>query len=278
MRRALRPLALAYHGVARVPLRSDPYGLFVAPEALRRQVALLRRRGYRLVTFSELVARTSAGDGAGLASLTFDDGFADNDTVLAPLLAELQAPATVFAVAGWLGGEHPDVPGTAIIDGEGLRRLHRAGVEVGGHTWMHTDLTTLDAAGARAELERGRIELEGLLDAPVTVAAYPYGRATEETIRACAEAGFVAACRTGAQGTGRPLDFPREDMVNGSSQLGLRLKMRGAYQPLMRHGTARALRRSHRILVHGGHVLERSRPREEAVLNDGSPPVESSRS
>jgi peptidoglycan/xylan/chitin deacetylase (PgdA/CDA1 family) len=245
----MRPLALAYHGVDEVPVRRDPHGLFVAPQRLRRHVEFLRARGYELVTFGVLVERATAGAGEGLAALTFDDGFADNETVLAPLLRELGAPATVFVTTGWLGGEHPDVPGTWVMDADAVRRLHAAGVEIGGHTVSHPDLTTLGFDAARDELESGRRELEALLDAPVRSAAYPYGRATAETVQACAAAGFHAACRTSGNGAHeRRLDFPREDMDGPATIIGLRLKAAGRYVPLMRYRPARALRRAGRLL------------------------------
>jgi peptidoglycan/xylan/chitin deacetylase (PgdA/CDA1 family) len=241
----MRPLALAYHGLAAVPPSRDRHGLFVAPRLLRRHVHWLRRRGYRLVTFGELVARSSAGSGDGYAALTFDDGLADNLALI-----ELGVPATVFAVSGWLGGEHPEAPGARMLSAEGLRRLYAAGVEIGGHTASHADLTRLGSEAARDELARGRAELEAIVDAPVTSAAYPYGRANAETVRACSAAGFLAACRTTGEGSfDSPLDFPREDMTNGATLLGLRLKAAGRYEPLMRHRPARAVRRAKQAVL-----------------------------
>jgi peptidoglycan/xylan/chitin deacetylase (PgdA/CDA1 family) len=243
-----RPLALVYHGVAAVPPRRDPEGLFTAPAALRRHIALLRRRGYRLVTFGELAQRAAQGRGDGLAALTFDDGLADNATILLPLLAAASVPATVFPVAGWLGREHPDAAGARILRAEEVRTLHRHGIEIGAHTVTHPDLTTLAPAQARAELRESREMLEAIIDAPVTSAAYPYGRATPATIQACADAGFTAACRVSGLGNvGDPLEFPREDIVNGATLLGVRLKIGGVYEPLMRHVPARALRRAYRM-------------------------------
>jgi peptidoglycan/xylan/chitin deacetylase (PgdA/CDA1 family) len=245
----MKPLALAYHGVAEVPVGRDPHGLFVAPRRLRRHVAFLRRHGYELVTFGALVERTVVGAGDGLAALTFDDGFADNETVLAPLLRELGAPATVFVTTGWMGGEHPDAPWARLLDAGAVRRLHASGIEIGGHTVSHPDLSALGFEAARDELEAGRRALEAVIDAPVTSAAYPFGRATEETVRACAAAGFRAACRTSGNGAReRPLDFPREDMDGPATLAGLRLKAAGRYEPLMRHLPARALRRAGRRL------------------------------
>ncbi len=240
----LPPLALAYHGVAAVPIADDPHGLFVRPEDLRRQVSRLRSWGYRLVAFGELARRAALGEAYGCVALTFDDGFADNLENLVPLLYELEATATVFVVSGWLGGEHPLAPGARILSADGVRRVHAAGVEIGAHTVTHPDLTTLARAAAVNELRESMLQLEEIVGASVTVAAYPYGRASGETIAACADAGFEAACRTSGNGSwAEPLNLPRQDMDNGCTLVGLRLKRDGRYEPLMRYLPARATRR-----------------------------------
>jgi peptidoglycan/xylan/chitin deacetylase (PgdA/CDA1 family) len=236
----MRTLALAYHGIGEVPVRKDPFGLFVSPRRLLRHVAWLRRSGYTLVTFGELVAR---GDD-GLAALTFDDGFADNE-----LLCALRLPATVFVTTGWMGGEHPSVPGARMLDTDGVRRLHAAGIEIGGHTVTHPYLDRLDYEAALGEMRSGREALEALIDAPVPSFAYPFGTATQETVRACAEAGFRAACRTSGNGSvSTPLDYPRENMDGPGTIAGLRLKAAGRYEPLMSHYPARVVRRIGRWL------------------------------
>ena len=245
MRGALPPpLALAYHGVADVARQADPEGLFVRPDDLRRHVERLRSWGYRLETFGELASRVASGDPGGTAALTFDDGLADNLETLVPLLAELEATATVFVISGWLGRAHPSAPWARILVADGLRELRAAGVEVGAHTATHPDLTILGYAGARAELERSREELGEALGATVEVAAYPYGRADAETRRACRDAGFRAACRSTGEGSWHdPFDLPRQDMENGAGLLGLRLKRAGRYESLMRRKPARGARR-----------------------------------
>ena len=235
----MRPLALAYHAVGERPPRDDPHGLFVSPRRLERHVVWLRRRGYSFVSFGELVARGEDG----LCALTFDDGFANN-----ALLAGLGLPATVFVTTGWLGGTHPEAPGAPMLDADGVRALHAGGIEIGGHTVSHPRLPALPFEAAREELAAARAALEALLDAPVSSAAYPYGEASAETLRACAAAGFRAACRTSGNGSGEPLDYPREDMDGPSTLLGLRLKATGRYEPLMRRRPARAARRAARLV------------------------------
>ena len=221
----LPPLALAYHGVADVPLRQDRHGLFVRPQDLRRQITKLRSWGYRLVSFGELARLASASEAAGHAALTFDDGLVDNAETLAPLLAEEGVPATVFVVSGWLGRPHRSVPWTRIMNEAELGELRATGVEIGAHTISHPDLSELSYETALEELAGSKRQLEAVLGEPVEVAAYPYGRANEETVRACRDAGFLAACSTTGRGSWLdPHNLPRQDMENGSTMIGLRLK------------------------------------------------------
>jgi peptidoglycan/xylan/chitin deacetylase (PgdA/CDA1 family) len=251
--KSLPPLALAYHGIADVPLRRDRNGLFVAPDALRRQIACLRDWGYELVAFSTLAALSATGDARGHAALTFDDGLADNLETLAPLLRADGIPATVFVVSDWLGKPYPPAPAARILTADELRDLHRSpGIEIGGHSATHPDLSRLDYEAARAELGIGKAQLEEVVGAPIETAAYPYGRATRETARAARDAGFRAACVAVGRGTwADPYLLPRQDMENGSSLLGLRLKRDARYEPLMRLAPARAVRRARRVVAAG---------------------------
>jgi len=234
------PLALAYHGVDDVPLRRDPDHLFVRPQDLRRQIEKLREWGYELVTFGDLAADVKPGR----VALTFDDGLVDNLETLAPLLAELDATATVFVVSGWLGQAHPAAPWTRIVTGDELRQLRAQGIEIGGHSATHADLSRRNYDMALEEFARGKTELEEILREPIGVAAYPYGRTSPDAIRAARDAGFRAACSTSGQGSWEePYFLPRQDMDNRGGLLGLRLKRDNRYESMMRHAPARAARR-----------------------------------
>lgn len=245
----LPPLALAYHGVARVPLRDDPHGLFTAPEALLRHVDRLRRWGYELVTFGTLAERVRSANANGLAALTFDDGFADNLHELVPTLARVEAPATVFVVAGLLGQAHPDFRAARFLDACELRELSRR-VEIGSHGMGHVDLTALTFEQAHRELLDARSALEHMVERTVDLVAYPFGRVTSTVMRAAQEAGYRAGAGvSGKGGWDQPFHLPRQDMTNSGTMLSLRLKRANRYEPLMRVPLIRMARTARRRLV-----------------------------
>jgi peptidoglycan/xylan/chitin deacetylase (PgdA/CDA1 family) len=120
-----------------------------------------------------------------------------------------------------------------------IRRLHDAGMEIGGHTVNHPILAVLDEQQARAEIVGGKQRLEEITGAPVTLFAYPngkpgrdYGPRDVELVR---QAGFAAALSTTAGAAGRGSDLfqlPRFTPWDRSPRrFGLRLLvncMRGA--------------------------------------------------
>jgi peptidoglycan/xylan/chitin deacetylase (PgdA/CDA1 family) len=248
------PLALVYHAVGEVSPTRDPHGLFVAPDDLRAQMERLITWGYEFVTFGELARKASKGSADGYVALTFDDGYVDNLDALVPLLNEYTATATVFVVAGWLGEPHPVTPWVRILTAEEVKELHLSGVEIGSHTRTHADLTRLSYDEALDEWRSSKVRLEELTGEPVTSAAYPYGSANADAIRACAAAGYEAAGRTSGNGSwSTPHDIPRQDMDSWSTSVGMWLKKYDRYEDLMRFKPMRALRRVSRRFKSGGH-------------------------
>lgn len=88
-----------------------------------------------------------------------------------------------------------------------VRRLRAAGMEIGGHTWSHPILNSLGDEDARAEIVRGKGELEVLLGERVNVFAYPNGNPERDFsarhVDMIREAGFSAAVTT-ERGVGKP--------------------------------------------------------------------------
>jgi len=91
-----------YHSVA-----DDAEACFIepgnrmAPETFERQMGFLAAHR-RVVALSELVEDIARGitPPAGTVCITFDDGYRDNLTIAAPILAKYKLPATLFLATG----------------------------------------------------------------------------------------------------------------------------------------------------------------------------------
>lgn len=87
----------------------------------------------------------------------------------------LQAREAALKRLGMLCGT-PALPRELMMRSDQVVQLHRAGMELGGHTMHHPILTELPDAEAEHEMAAGRLNLQRLVDAPVDVFAYPNGR------------------------------------------------------------------------------------------------------
>jgi peptidoglycan/xylan/chitin deacetylase (PgdA/CDA1 family) len=100
-------------------------------------------------------------------------------------------------------------PGNLMMTSEQVRLLHRAGMEIGGHTVLHPILASTEKSAARTEIANGKEMLEGIIRAPVHFFAYPNGKPERdylpEHVAMVRELGFEAAVST-AHGAARPGD------------------------------------------------------------------------
>ncbi|MGI9002439.1 MAG: polysaccharide deacetylase family protein [Pseudonocardia sp.] len=90
------------------------------------------------------------------------------------------AAVTVLAVGTWLA-RYPDA----------AHLVTDLGHELGNHTWSHPDLSALDEAGVRAEIERCRDRIASLTGTPGTFFRPSQAQhATPTVLRAAAAAGY----------------------------------------------------------------------------------------
>jgi peptidoglycan/xylan/chitin deacetylase (PgdA/CDA1 family) len=235
----------AYHGVADLPLSADPSRLMIPPNVLRSQAKALQDAGFEPVTVSELGRRTvSETPPPGLVALTFDDAFLN---ILDPLLslAEQDVPTTVYVTTDWIGGRFPRMPDaehSRILDRGQVRALAQAGVEIGAHTVSHPDLSILPFAESVRELRESREILESITGGPVTTAAYPFGRYSEDSLRAASEAGFDVAVAV-EEGRGwDPLAMSRVNVGRGESWPAFTVKATGQWPRFSASATGRFAR------------------------------------
>jgi peptidoglycan/xylan/chitin deacetylase (PgdA/CDA1 family) len=104
------------------------------------------------------------------------------------------------AVAAIARSSSQSLPTDLMMTRHQVQALHAAGMQIGGHTVMHPILTRLPLAEARREMTTGKTHLEAIVQAPVTLFAYPNGRPGEDFaadhVRLAEELGFEAAVTT----------------------------------------------------------------------------------
>ncbi|MFE1462163.1 polysaccharide deacetylase family protein [Streptomyces nigra] len=184
-----------YHSVC-----ADPPS-WIAPFTVRPgdfadQLRLLTDAGLTVVPLRSLVSALRGGPPLPPrpAVLTFDDGFADFRSVVAPLLDARGLPATLYVVTDALGAARAGAfPPAAMLTWRDVAELDMAGVEIGGHTRTHPQLDVLPRHRARAEIEECKARLQDKLGHRVDAFAYPHGYSSRPVRDLVREAGWTSA-------------------------------------------------------------------------------------
>jgi peptidoglycan/xylan/chitin deacetylase (PgdA/CDA1 family) len=237
-------LILCYHAI-----EPGPPPLCVEPSAFAEQLDLITEAPVSAVSLGRLVDQLADGGPAEPSvAITFDDGFASVAETAAPMLAERGLPATVFCVAGHLGGENdwPIEPGSAprrrLAAAAELSTIASSGIEIGSHGIDHLPLGRIaDRDRVEREVAGSKRLLEDATGVPVEWFAYPYGslprapgiESIERTYR-----GAVAGGNREVTGSSHRWRLPRVEMHYFRSPDRLRALLDGGrrYLALRRAG------------------------------------------
>jgi peptidoglycan/xylan/chitin deacetylase (PgdA/CDA1 family) len=237
------PLIACYHAVCSGWTGSSA----VSESGLAAQLALLRRRGYTGLTFSEMERLRRQGElPPRSVAITFDDGYA---SVLRAreILAAAGYPATVFVVTQfaesgsplqWPGIDHwletEYAPEMQPLSWDALESLQEVGWEIGSHTVTHPRLPDLDDATLARELAESRRAITERAGA-CRVLAYPYGDADARVAAAAAAAGYDAACTLSiSHRVDELFRRPRTGVYDHDRGVRLRLKISPTFRYLRR--------------------------------------------
>lgn len=145
------------------------------------------RDHYEIISLDCLLARLAHRDPGRHPTLTitFDDGYADNYEVAAPILDQLDLSATFFVTTGAMGTpnhfawdtERPAPP--PLMSWRQVRELRGAGFGIGSHTVSHVRLSRTRGTELARELEASRRSLEEELGEAALDFAYPFGGADD---------------------------------------------------------------------------------------------------
>ncbi len=113
-------------------------------------------------------------------AITFDDGYADNAEIAAPILYRMSLEATFFIVTGCLDRAcaphwYDARKAPRMMHWQLARELENAGFRLGSHTCSHARLSQLSATERQHELEQPLQRLRAELRSPSLDFAIPYG-------------------------------------------------------------------------------------------------------
>jgi peptidoglycan/xylan/chitin deacetylase (PgdA/CDA1 family) len=189
---------LLYHSVSEEP--ADWIAPFtVAPEVFESHLDAIVEAGAGTMTVSELTD-ARADNPSRLPErpvlVTFDDGFADFETVAQPAMAVRGLRVTLYVATGYV--ETATGPaGDRMLDWATVVDLHARGVELGAHSHTHPQLDVLTRSRATYEIRHSKALLEEHLGTRVRSFAYPHGYSSASVRRLVREASFDSACAVG---------------------------------------------------------------------------------
>jgi peptidoglycan/xylan/chitin deacetylase (PgdA/CDA1 family) len=220
VRHTMRLPVLLYHNVG--PLPSEAWrGLTVTLSAFDRQIAMLLRAGYHGISCAAwLDALTGSGALPHKPELiTFEDAYTSLSEHALPTILDAGWSATVFVATGLIGRkihrQDPTSPvGLAVLSRGDIPDWAHRGIEFGGHSRTHRDLTSLSDAVLRDEIHGGRRDLEAVSGKVVRAFAYPYGKVDARVVSVVREAYSAAfTVEPGVNDEGTDLFAMRRSMV-----------------------------------------------------------------
>lgn len=187
-------VVLGYHDVAEQP--DGASGMTVDRAQLANHLTTLKRFGFRVVSLDDLADRLESNEPVdGLAAITFDDALLGVHRHALPVLAEHQAPATLFVVAGCRGELPPWWPeASRTLTEDELHEVSEAGHLIGSHTMTHHSLPDLDDNDQTTELRLSRETLRSISGQAVDHLAYPSGHHDPSVRDGARAAGYRTAC------------------------------------------------------------------------------------
>ncbi len=181
----------------------------VPPKTLDRQLGALSRAGYTSVSAEQVADHMAKGTKLPPKPvlLTFDDASDGQYREALPLLEKHGLTATFYVMTVVLGNKG------WLTKGE-VRKLDRAGMEIGAHTWDHHAVPEYAGEDWNVQLAEPKAELERIVGHPVKTFAYPFGSWSPTAFSHLREAGISVAFQlSDALDPAEPMYTARRELV-----------------------------------------------------------------
>jgi peptidoglycan/xylan/chitin deacetylase (PgdA/CDA1 family) len=181
---------LAYHGVETSP--SNPFSVSV--ENFEKQIALIASH-FDVIDFPTFLRWRKGAYESGRPKilLTFDDGFANNLALAAPILRKYGVPATFFVIASKLDGRDRRF----MTAGDLLSLLESDLFRIGSHSLNHLSVARITEEKKNEEIGGSKSLLETTIGRDISYFCYPYGTFSDFDQRSLSlleQYGYSLAC------------------------------------------------------------------------------------
>lgn len=216
---------ITYHNIS--PVKDRRLLNNVTPSAFAWQMKYLKKHGYNVIAFDDLIDGTVRGRAfaRNAVVIQFDDGYEDNYTNAFPVLKQYHFEAMVFVVSDKLGQK-------GFLTWDQAREMDAHGFKVGAHTRNHIYLPDASPAVAQDEIAGSKKRIERELGHPIDYFAYPSGGFSDEVKGMVEASGYKAAVTTnrGKDRFNRDLyELKRIRIKDGDDALTLWAKLSGYY-------------------------------------------------
>lgn len=193
---SIRVPILLYHHIEPVPPGKSPT-YYVEPAIFEQQMKWLVDNGYHALSISQFSEQLKAIHKIAekLIVLTFDDGTIGQFTYAWPVLKKYHLSATFFVPVHYIDQGTVNTP-TKFMNWAMVKELSAAGMDIGSHSFHHTNLVKLEPNAANREIRESKKILEGKLNRPVVVFAFPFGAFSDPLVNMVQQAGYTEAMTT----------------------------------------------------------------------------------
>ena len=164
--------------------------LSITGDQLQELIMEYSRKGYEFVDADDLarMQNTLEKPKRKMVMFSFDDGYADNYEMAAPILENYGVKGTFFVSTGKL-----DEPG--YLTKEQVADLSDRGFAIGSHTVSHADLSGISMSIVDWELKKSKEDLEKITGKKINAVAYPCGEVNQGVVDTASQyytIGFLA--------------------------------------------------------------------------------------
>jgi len=189
---------LMYHSIESMPRSTIMRSLHVSPRQFKFQMWILKILGYKALSIRELRPYLDGRKQGKVVGITFDDGYQNILVNAAPILVKYNFSATCYIVSNNIGlaniwDLNKGITQRNLMNEDEINEWLSQGMDIGGHTLTHPDLTKISIQAAEREINNCKLNLEKSFKVSINDFCYPFGKFNEVISNLVKKSGYDSA-------------------------------------------------------------------------------------